>query len=156
MTTQTQFRPVDVARFLEAIRRNDGCWEWLKCCDTAGYGIAYMDCVSYGAHRVSYVIHTGPIPEGLVVRHTCDNPICVNPAHLILGTHADNSQDRADRKRTAVGEANGKSKLTEAEIHSIRALKLRNSIPNRKLAKLFGVTHTTINCILRGDTWNSV
>ena len=77
----------------------DECWEWQRS-RVHGYGRIMVDGRIVGAHRASYILHKGPIPDGLHVRHTCDNPPCVNPAHLILGTNADNVADKVARRRT--------------------------------------------------------
>ena len=102
------------------------------------------------AHRVSWEIHHGPIPEGLFVCHSCDIRNCVNPHHLFLGTPADNSKDMRLKRRSARGERNGGAKLTEQEVIAIRESK-DASISH--LAKQFGVSYTCISRILRGETW---
>ena len=88
-------------RFWTKVEKSDGCWKWLGA-KTSGYG--YLSAGGRGsgvvrAHRLSYEIHHGPIPDGLLVRHKCDNPECVNPEHLEVGTHADNTMDMMLRKR---------------------------------------------------------
>jgi hypothetical protein len=106
------------------------------------------------AHRVSYTLAKGEIPEGQCVRHTCDVPLCVNPEHLLLGTHQDNMTDMKDRNRrkgtSAVqGEAHGCAKLTEAQVRQILASsKARNDI-----AREFGVSPSTIKGIRTGRLW---
>lgn len=81
------------------------------------------------AHRVSYEHHFGPIPDGLIVRHKCDNPPCINPDHLELGTSADNARDRKLRGRGATGEKSGMAKLSDADVIKLRAI--GKSLPNR-------------------------
>ena len=76
-----------------------GCWEWQGATVAAGYGCVRVHGKLYLNHRVSYEYHHGPIPEGLIVRHTCDNPPCFNPDHLLVGTHADNARDKVERGR---------------------------------------------------------
>ena len=94
-----------------------GCWEWQGYIRKDGYGECdprFLGLEDFGAertngqwralvHRVFYTIHVGPIPDGLIVRHKCDNPPCVNPDHLELGTRTDNAQDRVERGRTRLG-----------------------------------------------------
>jgi uncharacterized protein (DUF433 family) len=78
----------------------DDCWPWAARRGPQGYGAFRIDGKDRRAHRVAYQLSRGPIPDGLLVRHTCDNPPCCNPNHLLLGTHADNVADRRERKRT--------------------------------------------------------
>lgn len=91
--------------FHDHVKRGPGCWEWTGFLDNKGYGrmnVARTTGVgrtSQGAHRVSWVIENGPIPNGLHVLHSCDNPKCVNPGHLRLGTHQDNMKDASERGR---------------------------------------------------------
>lgn len=88
-------------RFEGKYRVTPGCWEWTAGRTGVGYGVLRSDVgrTMLGAHTVSYRLHVGPIPQGLVVRHKCDNRLCVNPDHLELGTHADNVRDRDLRGR---------------------------------------------------------
>lgn len=93
-------------RFDEKVNQSPGlgpngdCWEWQAFINpSSGYGVFRMEKQQMGAHRASYLLHTGPIPDGMVVRHRCDNPICVNPAHLLVGTDFDNMRDMALRGR---------------------------------------------------------
>lgn len=83
------------------------CWEWIAGCFPDGYGSVVIDGRKRGAHRVAYERTYGKIPSGLCVLHRCDNPPCVRPAHLFLGTHADNAADRGQKGRTARGDASG-------------------------------------------------
>jgi hypothetical protein len=76
-----------------------GCWEWDAMRDRKGYGILMSGPKRLRAHRISYEIHFGPIPDGLFILHRCDNPPCVNPAHLFLGTLADNNRDKTAKGR---------------------------------------------------------
>jgi hypothetical protein len=98
----------------------DDCWVWLGACSALGYG----SCVGGAAHRVSYVFANGPIPKGLVVRHRCNNPRCVRPSHLLLGTQHDNVHDaiRAGRMDYVRGARVGKAKLTNVQAIALREL----------------------------------
>lgn len=127
---------------------NSGCWLWLAGYFNTGYG-QYKH---LQAHRVSYAKRFGPIPAGLHVCHKCDNRACVNPDHLFLGTPKDNGSDAAKKGRTAHGERNGQTKLTEREVRTIRAfagIGANQSV----LGEMFGVTQSTIWLILRGKKW---
>lgn len=105
------------------------------------------------AHRISYLINVGDIPAGMLVRHVCDNPACVNPQHLLVGTDKDNSQDRERRKRSkkgaARGVANKRAKLTESDIRYIRTSKKTNVALGAEL----GVKPHTISRVRLGRRW---
>jgi hypothetical protein len=104
-----------------------------------------------GAHQVSYEAYNGVIPKGLVVRHTCDNPLCINPDHLILGTQAQNVADREarGRRKDINGEMIGTAKLTAEKVLEIRASKLSYA----QLAEAYNVDKSTIALIKTGKSW---
>lgn len=93
-----------VARFWSHVDVSGECWVWLGCRNHRGYGLFGVNGKCRSAHRVAYEIAHGIIPDGLFVLHRCDNPACVRPDHLWLGTHADNMNDRNVKGRTAKGE----------------------------------------------------
>jgi len=93
-----------LANFWSKVDQSGDCWLWTGFKNPAGYGVVSLSGKLRTAHRVAVAIRDGVMPEGLVVRHSCDNPICVRPDHLILGTQGDNMRDRAKRGRTAAGE----------------------------------------------------
>lgn len=105
----------------------------------------------YRVSRVSWILENGPIPDNLCVLHECDNPRCVCPDHLFLGTLGDNNTDRSKKGRSAAGEASGQSKLTEANVAIIRKGGNR-----RALAARFDVSGSTISAILLRKTWRHV
>jgi hypothetical protein len=105
------------------------------------------------AHRVSYELVAGDIPDDLLVCHHCDNPPCVNPAHLFLGTVADNAVDAVAKGRWARGERSPMSKLTRDDVDEIRALFESGAFSKMDLSRRFGVSHTTIRRIVAGTTW---
>ena len=115
-------------RFMSKVYRcADGCWLWMGTKlkpgrrTTGGYGQFSVNNSYLYAHRVSYELHTGPIPAGAHVMHSCDVRHCVNPAHLSLGTRADNMADMVEKSRQANGERNGRHRLTDAQVAQIRS-----------------------------------
>jgi hypothetical protein len=132
-------------------RFGPGCWLWTARRDSFGYGRINVSGKSVGAHRVSWELANGrPIPEGMSVCHTCDNPSCVNPAHLFLGTQADNTadMDRKGRRRwrqppRKQGSSHGRAKLTETDVYWIRyAVAL--GVTKTALARAYGIHITTV------------
>lgn len=132
----------------------DGCWPWLAATDKDGYGRFELPGHRQAtAHRFAYEIAVGPIPKGQSVLHHCDNPSCVRPDHLFIGTHMDNMQDamRKDRKYTD----HPNSKLTVEQVRIIKA-ELRKGVSQESLARQFHVNSGTIWFIAHGVTWISV
>lgn len=105
--------------------------------------------------NLSRLVHeaaVGPIPAGQIIRHKCDEPRCINPAHLLLGTHADNARDKVERGRQGRGESFGMSKLTDAQVLEIRS----SGASAERLAEKFSVCRATIYHARRGYTWKHV
>lgn len=130
----------------------DQCWEWQSTKNRSGYGKFWLERRTAIAHRVSYELHKGAIPAGLAVRHTCDNPPCVNPAHLIVGTGKDNARDALERGKYRRGSENGRAKLTESQVAEIRAGWMRGET-QVDMARRFGVSKSAIQWVLNGRTW---
>jgi hypothetical protein len=134
-------------------RRSDSeCWPWTSALSKGGYGRFHY--TKGQAHRFSYELHHGQIAAGLLVCHHCDNRRCVNPAHLFLGTHKDNSQDMVSKGRhlhvpKPKGDAHAR-KLSSQQVAEIRAT---NGVTNISLAVMYGVNHRTISAIKRGKIW---
>jgi len=141
-------------RFEDKFIKTDGCWNWTAYKDKRGYGAFLLAGHPKLAHRVSYQLYVGEIPDGLCVCHRCDNPACVRPDHLFLGTVADNMRDRTVKGRGGdhAGERNGRAKLTIEQVIEIRA-RYSNGARRIDLAKEFGVTPTNISFISRGRHW---
>jgi hypothetical protein len=134
----------DQDRFLvKADRTNPGgCWNWTACkSPDSGYGEFRLRGKSWYAHRAAYDLFRGPLVDGMFVCHSCDNRACVNPAHLFLGTHADNMADMV-----AKGRSKRSSVLTEDQVRAIRS----SSRTTRDLAREFGVSQTLAWAIKRG------
>jgi len=139
------------------IDRDSGCWVWI------GWRVAGRQGPSYGsmrfhgcetrAHRVSWMLNRGPIPAGLWVLHRCDNPPCVNPDHLFLGTNSDNQRDSVAKGRAAfLGRRPPNAKLTEEQVKLIR----RSSESEREMAALCGVSSAVVHSVRAGATWQWV
>ena len=103
-------------------------------------------------HRVVWEEAHGPIPDGIEIRHACDNPPCINLDHLVPGTHADNMADRAERLTGARGEAVHTSKLSEEDVRMIRFL-AQSGQGVRELGRRYGVAHSTVRKIVNGEAW---
>lgn len=140
-------------RFWSRVSKTDGCWLWTARTQAKrGYGLMWWNGKTTGAHRVSYEIHHGEIHSGSVVMHTCDTPACVNPAHLVVGTHADNQYDKVRKQRQARGSSQGHAKLVESQVLEIRA-RLAAGERQNHLAREFGVNPCTINDIAKRRWW---
>lgn len=141
-------------RFLEKIDfdPDTGCWFWTGAAGAQGYGfIKRKDGAQLRAHRVAYELVHDPIPDGLQACHRCDNPRCVRPSHLFLGTAKDNAADMVAKGRSArlVGERNGAARLTRQDVETIRA----EDGLYHDLARRFRVSPSAIGLIKRGERW---
>lgn len=133
-----------------------GCWIWTGALDRKGYGAIFYKGRSQGAHRVSYQEYIGDIPHGLVIRHQCDNPSCVNPNHLSIGTQKDNVQDMVQRKRgpNRFGERNNIAKLSKEDVLYIKQYPTGYGT-GVELANKFNVCRSTISKIRCNINWNN-
>ena len=129
-----------------------GCWIWMGGCSVRGYGQIESFGKKHLAHRVSYKLFKGDIPEGRVVCHRCDNVSCVNPDHLFVGTQKDNLSDMARKNRSTFGERNARSKLTWDQVDQIKALR-KSGVRVVELSKKFKVSISNINAILANKRW---
>lgn len=140
--------PEDV--FDSRYARSDGCWNWKGTCNGYGYGIFLLPGEKpMRAHRYAYERINGPIPEGLVVMHSCDNPACVNPAHLSIGTRDDNNQDKHRKGRHPHGDTHHRTRLSDAKVAEIHAM-LAAGFRQNRIAIEFGVDQSTISNIKTG------
>ncbi len=153
------FSKTMVSRFWTKVSITENCWIWKSSITLDGYGSMQWQFRRrpIGAHRVSWILHNGSIPEGLHVLHKCpdgSNPSCVNPSHLYLGTAKENAADRIREGRQRGGMPPGErcviSKLTWEKVIEIRK---STGLTQRRLALKFGVSHASIGSILRNETW---
>ena len=143
------------------------CWEWLAHRDQDGYGSFKLNYRTYRASRISYFLHYGKDPGVLETCHRCDNPPCVNPHHLFLGTSLDNNRDKVAKGRSPLGVKNGRythpestvrgehvntAQLTEAKVQEI-LIELKNGAGLTELGRKHGVCKQAIYCIREGRTW---
>lgn len=131
---------------------NSGCWLWDGTLHHDGYGQIRIDGVVHRAHRLSYEIHCGGIPDGLGALHKCDVRCCVNPDHIYAGTDKDNSRDKVRRGRTLIGEQNASAKLTSEIVQFLR----RSDETDTELAKRFGVSRPAVRNARCGKTWRHI
>lgn len=139
--------------FNRARLAESGCWIWVGSKDASGYGLMSVNGKTARAHRISCGAFNGQVPDGMVVRHSCDNPSCINPAHLGVGTQQQNVADREARGRRDVrGEQVGTAKLSVSDVVAIRNSKLSLSV----LAKMYGVDKSNIWTVRSGKSWAHV
>lgn len=131
---------------------NGDCWE-SNYTPSQKYPVIGINRVPHGAHRVAYMLAKGPIPIGLMICHSCDNPRCVRPSHLWAGTGQQNMADAAQKRRMAHGEGHGSTSLTRVQVAEIRRQRLVGR-PQRHVARQFGVSQSTVWRIAHRKTWN--
>ncbi len=136
---------------------NGGCWLWGSSITPRGYGMCNAGGKWRRAHRVSWEVYHGPIPEGLSVCHRCDMPACVNPDHLFVATHLENMRDRDTKGRRSPpqGEAHGGSKLRDNDVREIRRL-AAVGLSRRDIATRYSMSKSAIDFILTGRRWTHV
>lgn len=155
----------DIERFWSHVNRRgeNDCWEWTAALSEHGYGHFNLwrngKTVNLKAHRVAWQIVRGPIPDGLFACHSCDNPRCVNPKHLFLGTQDDNMADMArkgrnlDHRPRVKGEGHPLHKLSSDDVAEIRRVYAAGGVTQRELGKRFGVSQARVQMIVTGKGW---
>lgn len=162
-------------RFWEKVDRTGECWIWTGCRDSRGYGRFGVGRLAHpqveAAHRMSYMLTYGPVPDGKEICHTCDIPACVRPEHLYAGTHAENQRDMSARKRAATGERHGVhlhpervsrgearplAKLTETDVRAIRAEYAAGGISAKRLGWKYDVSEMAVLKIVWRKAWKHV
>lgn len=143
-------------RFWEKVDKSGGCWLWTAGIYKDGYGQFQYKLKMVAAHRYSWELHFGEIPEGLQVLHKCDTRNCIRPEHLFLGTNQDNVDDKVSkgRQHKPKGVLHGRSKLDDNKVRCIR--RYYPMFTQRDLAKFFNVYESTINKVVHYITWKHV
>ena len=158
MAIHEQLNDEEAARFCSKIFRSEfgGCWYWAGCLTPQGYGAFGTWRKGTGlAHRICWELFIGPIPDGMVLIHSCDNPMCVNINHLRVGTQAENLSDMALKGRASRGSHRTHSKLNDQLVGEIINLHA-SGVSQCKLAKQFGVTRWVINSVVKRTGWKHV
>ena len=136
---------------------SNNCWEWTACKDF-GYGVFMVYGKKWRAHRYSWFIHNGEIPEGMLVCHHCDNPGCVNPKHLFVGTQSDNIRDAFSKGRKILpdnrGENSGAAKLTWEQVREMRSLYLAGKRNRSELAEIYRISSGHVSSIILHRSWH--
>ena len=164
---------VSPERFFSHVEKTSDCWKWVGAKNNDGYGNVNCGGTFHKAHRVSWFLHFGDIPFGMNILHKCDNPSCVRPSHLFVGSQTDNMRDcarkgrkacgdrhpfRIDRTLVARGERAGKAKLKESEVLEIRNLyrPYSREFSTPCLAKKYGVNTKSIHDIVTRKSWSHI
>ncbi len=149
--TKNAKRKPKIYRFWHKVDITDlfSCWNWLGHKNKLGYGTIDIKYKSVLAHRFFWSLYYGDIPKGFQINHKCDNPSCVNPAHLYLGTQKDNVKDRVNRNRSNT------STLTKNDVINIRCLRKEGKLYS-EIAQLFNINQSSIGRICRYERWNHI
>lgn len=143
--------------FMQRVHVTDTCWLWMMSTNLKGYGFFWdpeQKKLVY-AHRYAYELFVGPVPDDMLVCHTCDTPPCVHPEHLFLGTNTDNMQDMISKGRSPVraGVSNPRARLTEDDVHMIRSLYKNERVSQSQIARAYGIAQQTVSAIVTRTNW---
>lgn len=140
-------------RFWSFVNKSEGCWEWQGGKTRQGYGLIYFKGRRWAAHRLSYFLNVSQDIENLFVCHRCDNPQCVRPDHLFLGTPLDNVRDMIQKNRSRKGETHGQAKLTNIQVQEIR--EIGKGMTQKEIAAKYGIRQDSVSRILSGKRYSS-
>lgn len=167
-TTNVVYSESALARFWARIDKNGpvpphrpdlgGCWIWTGTVSGTGYGKLSINCKQTYVHRLAWEVANSKPPSDMWVLHACDNPKCVNPGHLFLGTSSDNARDRSSKGRnnSRRGSDSPSALLNEVQVEEILKAHRAGGISQHELARRYGVTHSTIWMIVHGKSWAHV
>lgn len=162
MTTPLKAMALDQRRFWpRVVPRPWGCWEWAASVGGPGYGQVRVGRRPESTHRLAYELFVGPIPDGLLVCHRCDNRRCVRPSHLFLGTPKQNTDDMIGKGRQrhdgphspAAGERHGRAKLTREQVDAIRTRYAAGGVTQEQLGHEYGISGAHVCGIVKGRFW---
>jgi len=152
----------DFGRFLSKVKVSEnGCWNWIAGVTEDGYGHFWLNGKTVRSHRLAYRMWVGNILDNKIICHHCDNPACVNPKHMFMGTTQDNVTDRETKHRgnhtppILIGSKHPKSKFIESDIVKIRELR-KSGLECSKIALIYGVVRQTIHRICTNNGWKHV
>lgn len=150
--------PRDAQHFRDKLRassivNSNGCWVWQKAKIRTGYGRISVNRKLVYTHILSHRLFKADVPAGMCVLHTCDNPSCVNPEHLFLGTQQDNIKDKMAKGRQAFGEHGGSAKLSASQVLQIREMYTTGLMTKSAIAREMNVANSTVRSIIDGLTW---
>jgi len=159
MASRLKGRTIEEKLRFNSVEDSNGCWLWQGGKTTFGHGIIAVNRKSHLAHRVAYKIWKDRVPLNMFVCHTCDNPKCINPDHLFIGTQDDNMKDMANKGRSnngiQKGEKNPQSQLTDRQVRRIKRL-LLNGHTRKEIANKFGVNEAVVGFISENKNWKHV
>lgn len=142
--------------FWSKVKKTKKCWLWIGAKSSSGYGCFRTHFKDWRAHRFAYTLCRNKIPKGLLVLHSCDNPGCVNPSHLFLGTPADNTRDMIKKRRHTYGTKVHTAKLNEKEVKEIRRKYATGRYTQKQLSNRYGINQTNIQAVIVGKTWKHI
>lgn len=149
-----KWKRITPQNFFDWVDQSDGpdsCWPWLSGQNGKGYGCYYRNRKRCYAHRESFEIAKGPVPDGLYVLHRCDNRICCNPKHLFLGTHLENIADMVAKGRNAKGEKSGAAKFSDEIVAKVIAAYKPGEVTQQEVADRFGMDRRHVASLYRGE-----
>ena len=156
----TRTDKVNESKFWVKVDKSDGCWIWKAYRDKDGYGVVRVGNRTMLAHRVSYYMANNGIKDSLCVCHKCDNPPCVNPAHLFLASRQENMDDMTRKGRAKPnkkrGSAHYKAILNEALVLKIREVYKNGNVTIGEIAEIFGLTPSGVGNAIYGKTWTHI
>ncbi len=153
---QTTITDQDIRSFWANVDRTESCWLWQASKNNKGYGRYCINAQVIYAHRFSYLLHTGILSDTLEVLHRCDNPACVNPTHLWLGTHQENMRDSVQKQRAALGEYNGMASMSNAQVTELRKDYATGNYLQRELAIKYSVSGATVSRIVNSKVYKDM